>query len=103
MNDELLRLADVWDALAFRRAEEAAISKMAAQESAEAIVAMFAVATTLRSRAHDKTVKALAPNVGGLDGKCSPQCSGVIAIPTRCVIQITKLEETDAFQPRRST
>jgi hypothetical protein len=50
---------------------------------------------------NDKTVKALAPNVGGLDGKCSPQCSGVIAIPTRCVIQITKLVETNALQSRR--
>jgi hypothetical protein len=46
-----------------------------------------------------KKVKALAPNIGGLDGKTSPQVSGVIAIPTRCVIQIRKLEETDAFQP----
>lgn len=41
-----------------------------------------------------KKVKALAPNVGGLDGKCAPQVSGVIAIPTRCVIQIKDL--TDA-------
>ena len=42
-----------------------------------------------------KNVKALAPNVGGLGGKGSPQCSGVIAIPTRCIIQIKKLEEAD--------
>jgi hypothetical protein len=40
-----------------------------------------------------KKVKALAPNIGGLDRKTSPQCSGVIAIPTRCVIKIKKLEE----------
>jgi hypothetical protein len=43
-----------------------------------------------------KKVKALAPNIGGLTGNGSPQCSGVIAIPTRCVIQIKKLEEADA-------
>lgn len=42
-----------------------------------------------------KKVKGLAPNIGGLDGKAAPQCSGVIAIPTRCVIQIKKLVETD--------
>ena len=40
-----------------------------------------------------KKVKALAPNVGGLDGKCSAQVSGVISIPTRCVISITDLIE----------
>jgi hypothetical protein len=40
-----------------------------------------------------KKVKALAPNVGGLDGKTAPQVSGVISIPTRCVIQITSLVE----------
>lgn len=50
-----------------------------------------------------KKVKALVPNVGGLGGRGSPQCSGVIAIPTRCVIRITKLEETDAPQPARPT
>lgn len=44
-----------------------------------------------------KKIKALAPNVGGLGGKGSPQCSGVIAIPTRCVIQIKKLDEGDAI------
>jgi hypothetical protein len=43
----------------------------------------------------DKDVKGLAPNVGGLHGKGSPQCSGVIAIPARCIIRITKLEEGD--------
>jgi hypothetical protein len=41
----------------------------------------------------DTKVKALAPNIGGLDSKTSPQCSGVIAIPTRCVIKIRKLEK----------
>lgn len=40
-----------------------------------------------------RKVKALAPNVGGLNGAGSPQCSGVIAIPARCVIKITELEE----------
>lgn len=43
-----------------------------------------------------KKVKALAPNVGGLNGKGDPQVSGVIAIPTRCVIQIRTLEQSDA-------
>ena len=38
-----------------------------------------------------KRVKALAPNVGGLDGKCAAQVSGVIAIPSRCVIAIRDL------------
>lgn len=43
-----------------------------------------------------KKVKGLAPNIGGLDGKVCPQVTGVISIPTRCVIQIKKLEEADA-------
>ena len=40
-----------------------------------------------------KKVKGLAPNVGGLDGKSAAQCSGVIAIPTRCVISMRDLVE----------
>ena len=40
-----------------------------------------------------KRVKALAPNMGGIDGKTCVQVSGVIHIPTRCVIRITKLNE----------
>lgn len=40
-----------------------------------------------------KKVKALAPNVGGLDGKASAQCSGVIAIPAGCIVSIKELEE----------
>jgi hypothetical protein len=42
-----------------------------------------------------KKIKGLAPNVGGLAGKGSPQCSGVIAIPTRCIIGIKRLEEVN--------
>lgn len=42
-----------------------------------------------------KRVKALAPNVGGLDGKVKAQVTGVITIPTRCVISMKKLEELD--------
>lgn len=40
-----------------------------------------------------KRVKALAANVGGLDRKVAAQVSGVISIPTRCIISIKKLEE----------
>jgi hypothetical protein len=40
-----------------------------------------------------KSVKALAPNVGGLDGKVSAQVSGVISIPTRCIIKIVDIHE----------
>lgn len=40
-----------------------------------------------------RKVKVLAPNVGGLDGKVKAQVSGVIQIPTRCVIQIRDLIE----------
>lgn len=44
---------------------------------------------------HDgEDLKALAPNMGGLDEKCSAQVSGVIRIPTRCVVRIVPLEET---------
>jgi hypothetical protein len=42
-----------------------------------------------------KKIKALAPNVGGLDGKCAGQVSGVIQIPTRCVISIERLREVE--------
>ena len=38
-------------------------------------------------------LKALAPNLGGLDGACSAQVSGVIRIPTRCVVRIVRLKE----------
>lgn len=42
-----------------------------------------------------KKVKGLAPNVGGLDGKCAAQVCGVISIPTRCVISIKRLVERE--------
>jgi hypothetical protein len=40
-----------------------------------------------------KRVKALAPNMGGIDEKTDVQVSGVIHIPARCVLSVTKLEE----------
>lgn len=44
---------------------------------------------------HDtKRVKVLAPNMGGLhDGGDSVQACGLMSIPTRCVVKITKLKE----------
>ncbi len=36
-------------------------------------------------------IKVLAPNMGG--DKRSAQVSGMIQIPTRCVVKLTKLEE----------
>jgi hypothetical protein len=41
----------------------------------------------------DEQMKALAPNMGGLDNENSVQVSGVIQIPTRCVRRITPLPE----------
>lgn len=41
-----------------------------------------------------KKVKALAPNMGGIDEKTDVQVSGVIHIPTRCVLSVKKLEES---------
>jgi hypothetical protein len=66
------------------------------QHRADIKVAAVRIASVGWLIENGKEVKALAPNVGGLDGKSSPQCSGVIAIPARCVIQIKKLEEIDA-------
>ena len=43
----------------------------------------------------DEKMKALAPNIGGANDD-SMQASGIIQIPTRCVVKITKLKE-----PRR--
>lgn len=40
-----------------------------------------------------KRVKALAPNMGGIDEKATVQVSGVIHIPTSCVLKVTKLDE----------
>jgi hypothetical protein len=41
----------------------------------------------------DAQMKALAPNMGAIDDEDSVQVSGVIQIPTRCVIKETKLSE----------
>jgi hypothetical protein len=41
----------------------------------------------------DDQVKALAPNMGALNDESSVQVSGVIQIPTRCVVALTRLRE----------
>ena len=41
----------------------------------------------------DNQMKAVAPNMGALGDGNSVQVSGVIQIPTRCVIQLTRLQE----------
>lgn len=41
----------------------------------------------------DDQMKALAPNMGGLTDENSVQVSGVIQIPTRCVVNVTRLRE----------
>lgn len=41
----------------------------------------------------DEQMKALAPNMGALDVESSVQVSGVIQIPTRCVVHLTRLKE----------
>ena len=41
----------------------------------------------------DDEVKAVAPNMGGLNDERSVQVSGVIQIPTRCVVAMTRLQE----------
>ena len=41
----------------------------------------------------DDQMKALAPNMGALDVENSVQVSGVIQIPTRCVVQLTRIRE----------
>ena len=43
----------------------------------------------------DKKMKAIAPNLGGFNSDDNLQVSGVIQIPTRCVLRITKLAEPD--------
>lgn len=43
---------------------------------------------------HDEAdVKALAPNMGNVKDEGSVQVSGVIRIPTRCVLRIVDIEE----------
>jgi hypothetical protein len=38
-----------------------------------------------------KKAKTLAASVGGLDGKTTPQCSGLITIPASAIISTRKL------------
>ncbi len=40
-------------------------------------------------------MKALAPNMGGLESECNAQISGVIRIPARCVTRTVYLNEPD--------
>lgn len=40
----------------------------------------------------DPDMKALAPNVGGIDANTA-QASGIVRIPARCVVSIQKLKE----------
>lgn len=43
---------------------------------------------------HDgKTIKALAPNMAEIDSGINAQASGIIKIPSRSIIKITKLRE----------
>ncbi len=42
---------------------------------------------------NSKAVKALAPNLGSVQNANSVQVSGVIQIPTRCVVRMTRLTE----------
>lgn len=41
----------------------------------------------------DDQMKALAPNMGAIDDENSVQVSGVIQIPTRCVLHVTPMAE----------
>lgn len=41
----------------------------------------------------DAEMKAVAPNMGGFNVENSVQVSGVIRIPTRCVVKVTELSE----------
>lgn len=41
----------------------------------------------------DEQMKALAPNMGAIDDENSVQVSGVIQIPTRCVLHVTPMTE----------
>ncbi|TPG10833.1 hypothetical protein EAH84_12190 [Sphingomonas oligophenolica] len=43
----------------------------------------------------DDDMKALAPNMGAINDERSMQVSGVIQIPTRCVLRVTHLDEPD--------
>lgn len=41
----------------------------------------------------DEAMKALAPNMGAINSESSLQVSGVIQIPTSCILQLTPLQE----------
>ena len=43
--------------------------------------------------------KAVAPNMGGLENENNVQVSGVIRIPTRCVIKVSYLDEPELTCP----
>lgn len=43
----------------------------------------------------DEEMKALAPNMGAIDDENSMQVSGVIQIPTRCVVKVSQLNEPE--------
>ena len=47
----------------------------------------------------DENTKALAPNMGGLNSEGSMQVSGVIHIPTRCIVRLVELEEPGLTGP----
>ena len=47
-------------------------------------------------RRGDGKMKALAPNFGAIDDENSVQVSGVIQIPTRCVLNVTPIAEISA-------
>ena len=43
---------------------------------------------------HDgEDVKALAPNMAGLENEANVQVSGVMRIPARCILRLVKIEE----------
>jgi hypothetical protein len=44
----------------------------------------------------DGQMMAVAPNMGAIDDENSVQVSGVIQIPTRCVLHVTSIAETTA-------
>lgn len=47
----------------------------------------------------DKKVKAVAPNMGGVNVEGSLQVSGVIQIPASCVLKVTHLSEPGLIYP----
>ena len=50
----------------------------------------------------DGQMMALAPNMGAIDDENSVQVSGVIQIPTRCVLKLTRLREPSLTCPSSS-